>query len=92
MTKSNLVEKSLFQLTIIGSHSITEGSWGRDLRLELKQKPWWDTTYWLVPHGLFSLTSYTTQDLGQAYVCHHSSELGPPISIINPENALQTCL
>lgn len=46
--------------------------------------------YWLVLHGLFSLLPYTTKDYllidGTAY-----SELGPPLSTINQENAPKAC-
>lgn len=44
------------------SHSVIEESQGRNLRLELKQKPWRSAAYRIVPCCLLRLLSYTTQD------------------------------
>lgn len=57
-------------------------------RQELKQRPWRSATNLLVvTHDLPSYLSYTTQDhLSRCATAH--SELNPPISIINLENAL----
>jgi hypothetical protein len=32
-------------------------------RLKPMKRPWRDAAYWLVPHGLFNLLSYRTQNL-----------------------------
>ena len=47
---------------------ITEGSQDRNSnkagtwRQELMERPWRNAAYWLAPHGLLSLLSYSTQD------------------------------
>lgn len=47
--------------------------------------------FWLVPYGLFSLLSSTTQNhLPRGDTTH--SDLAPPTSIINQENDPHTCL
>ena len=57
---------------------------------ELRQRPCWDTLYWLAFHDLVSLLFDTTQDrLPRGGAAH--SELGPPISIPNQEKAPQPC-
>ena len=55
------------------------------------QRPWMGAAYWLAPHGLFSLLSYTTPD-HQPRSAPTQNGLGPSPSIVNYENALQTCL
>lgn len=62
------------------------GTWEQ----ELKRKSWKNTASWLALHGLPNL-SYITQDhlSGGGTVC---SELCPPSSVINQENALQAYL
>lgn len=39
-----------------------EGSRGRNLEAELKQRPSGNMTYWPAPRGLLSLLSYTPQE------------------------------
>lgn len=90
MTKSHLSRKGLFGLHIPIMQFI-EGSRGRNPEAELKQRLWRNSAYWLTPHGLLSRLSYTSW--------HHlprcgppGSELGPPASVTNQENAPQTHL
>ena len=45
-----------------GGDSSQVGTW----RQELVQRPWRDAAYWLVPHGLLSLSSFKTSSLGIA--------------------------
>lgn len=47
--------------------------------------------YWFVPHGLFSLLSYTVQICGATVGGGASPGWGPPVSLSNQENALQIC-
>lgn len=74
------------------SKELKAGSW----KQERVQRPWRNAAHWLACHGLVSLLPYTTQDHhpGTALPPPHPdpSELGPRSSIINQENALQTCL
>jgi hypothetical protein len=64
-TKCNVGRKGF-----ISSHSwkfIILGSRGKIsksgiLRLKLRQKPWRTFTYWVAPHGLLSLLSYTSRN------------------------------
>jgi hypothetical protein len=64
MTKNQFGEERvyclLFHMTVSLSrrNSSREGTW----RQELKQKPWQNTVYWLVPYGLLNLLSYIPQD------------------------------
>lgn len=52
-----------------------------------------NAAYWLAPHGFLSLLPYTIQDyLGVPRGGTTCGELVPPISLIDQENALQTCL
>jgi hypothetical protein len=58
---ANLAYTSTSQSIIEGSqdrNSNWEGTW----RQELMQTPWRDAVYWLAPHDLLSLLSYSTQD------------------------------
>jgi hypothetical protein len=54
------------------------------------QRPWKDAAYWLAPHGLLSLLSYSLQDHqprdGNIY-----NAQGLPISAINQEINPYTC-
>lgn len=61
-----------------------KGSQDRKARQELKQKACRNAANWLAPPGFLSQLSHKPHD-------HCHSELGPPTSIINQENALQTC-
>lgn len=57
MTRVNLEGKGYLaglHFPITGLHA---GNW----RQKLKQKPWRNTAYWIVPLGSLSLLSYTTQ-------------------------------
>ena len=65
---------------------VKAGTQERSSRWELKQRPY--TAHWLAFHDLLILLSYVTQD--QLLRCGTASR--PPTSIINQENASQTCL
>jgi hypothetical protein len=54
------------------------GTW----RQELKQKSWRDVPYWLAPHGLLSLLSYSTQDHQPRYSTTHMDWVLPYQSLI----------
>jgi hypothetical protein len=67
--KGNLLrEERVYLSYTCTSHFITKGSQVRNShragtwRQELMPRPWRGAAYWLVPHGLFSLLSYRTQD------------------------------
>ena len=89
MTKSNLERKELIMFYRL--ESIMEGSQGKSSKRELKQRPWRNTAYWLVIHGLLSLLSYRTQHCLPRQGWHTHSGLGLPTSIITQENVLQIC-
>ena len=38
---------------------VIEGSWDRNSRQELMQKPWRDDAYWLAPQGLLNILPYS---------------------------------
>ena len=79
LTKWNLREKSI---SLIYRLEPIKGSQGRNSR----QRPWKNTSYWLVSHGSFSLLFYKTQNHLSVGATVHS-EMGPPTSIINWEYA-----
>ena len=89
MLKNNLGKNGLIVVYSSTSQFVTEGSEGRNSnragtwKQELMQRPRRSSAYWLTPSG--------SQDHlprgGTAY-----NGLVVPISIINQENALQTCL
>ena len=54
---------------------------------ELNQKPKRNADYWFVPHGLINLLSYASQDYLPSGGTTQNG-LGPLMSIINQENAL----
>lgn len=83
--KTTQEEKGLFLLKAIRSNFITEKSQGRNVRQEVNQKPWRNTAYWPVPHGLLSLLSYAILN-HELRIGNIHRELGPPISIIHQEN------
>ena len=58
---------------------------------EFKQRLWRKTAYWLAPHGLLSLLSYTILN-HLPRVAPPTVNGGPPTSIMNLETALQTGL
>lgn len=58
---------------------------------ELKQKPWRNIVFLLVPHGLFNMLSYRLQTNHQSGVGTTHSGLGPPTAIINQDNSLNLC-
>lgn len=58
LTENNLPEKRV-DLPHIPTTQCIMGSRGKSSRQTLKQRP--RTACWLVPHGLFSVLSYTTQ-------------------------------
>lgn len=62
----------------------TKRSQGRNLRQELKQKPWGNAAYWLSLRGVCILLSYTPQDHQPRSGSPHSA-LGPPASIVHQE-------
>jgi hypothetical protein len=62
MIKSNLGRKGLtsaYNPSV--THFIKERSQGRNWKQKLKQTPWRDTVYWLVPQDLLSLPTYPIQ-------------------------------
>lgn len=56
--------KGLFHLRLPGhSSSVKEVQELKNLKAEVKQKPWRSVAYWLVPRGLLDLLlPYTTQN------------------------------
>lgn len=58
MTKSTWGEEGLSHLVILRSHSITEGSQGKNSR----QEPWRHIAFWPDTHILPSVLSYIIQD------------------------------
>lgn len=90
LTKSNLRNKDLFGLCILGHSSLWEAK-ARTWRQEVKQRTQKNTAYLIPSHDLLGLLSCITQDyLPRGGTIH--SELGLPTFIINQENALQICL
>lgn len=64
--------------------------WKKPQAQELRQRPCWDSLYWLSFHDLVSLLFDTIQDhLPRGGTVHR--ELGLPTSIPNQENAPQPC-
>jgi hypothetical protein len=55
------------------------------------QRPRRGAAYWLASHGLLSLLSQRTQDYQHRDSTTHNG-LGPPPSVSNKEQFLQTCL
>jgi hypothetical protein len=73
MTKSNLglgggggYFRILFCLYVL-TQSLMKGSQGRNLRLELKKRLWWNTADWLSPCGLLSLFLCSLGPLAQEW-------------------------
>ena len=68
MTKKQAGEERVYLASAFTSLFVTDGSQDRNSnragtwRQELMQRPWRGAAFWLVPHGLLSLTSYKTQD------------------------------
>ena len=58
------------------SREIWTGTWRQDWM----QRPWKGAAYWLIPHGLFSLLSYRTQDHQPRNGPSHNG-LGPLLSV-----------
>lgn len=83
-TKINLGIKGLLSSSSFGKAKA--GPWTQ----ELKQKPWKEAAYWLVPCSLFSLLSDSTLD-DQLRGCTALRGLGFPTSIIIQENTSHSC-
>ena len=62
MTRSHYRGWGLFHLTTLRSHSIAEGSQGRDLVAGADAEAMEGAACWLAPHGLLNLLSCRTQD------------------------------
>ena len=58
ITRSPLWKKGFISNAGKSGQALKAGTW----RQELKQRPWRSTDYWLAPHGLLSLLSYSYQD------------------------------
>lgn len=72
-TKSNTGRKKMFlphRLVYHRGKSERQFKWGRSWGQELMQRPWTDVAYWLAPHGLHNLLSFSTQD--------HQPGVAPP--------------
>lgn len=93
MPKARWGGKGLFNSLHFTLWSITGGSQERagTWMQELMQRPWRSTAYWIAPHDLLSLLSYTTQ-------CHQPRDgttlhgMRPATSNINQKITLQACL
>jgi hypothetical protein len=87
MTNSNLGRKGfIFSYSV---RSIMKGSQGKTPWRRLKQKPWRDAAYRLVPRGLLNMLSYTTQDHFPRGGAIHTG-LDPLMSITNHQTSPQT--
>ena len=60
MSKSHLKEGKVYFLFPLTSS--LSGGLGQDLKAGLEAEPWKNAAYWLDPHGLLSLLSYTLQN------------------------------
>lgn len=56
----------------------------------MRQRPGMDAAYCLAHHTLLNLLSFSTQERHPKDGTIHN-ELGPPTSITDQENALETC-
>lgn len=86
MIKSNLEEVCFCLQFRVHHEEVRAGTRAGASSQELKQRPCRSTAYWFAQ----SLSSIL-QDHQQKYGTAHSG-LSPPISVINQENALQSCL
>jgi hypothetical protein len=81
MIKSNLQSITSTYVSQ-SSFIIMKRTQDRSRRQELELRPWGSIAYWLAPHGLSNLLSYSTQDHLPKGVTN-CSELSPPKSITN---------
>lgn len=89
MTKANMEKKEF--ISDYTSQSIMKKSQDRHLQTGTGAEATEAAAYWPIPCGWLSLLSYAFQDhLPRGGTAHNG--LGPPTSITNQENPLQTCL
>ena len=86
-------EKAYFilQLVSASSRKVRVGAQGRNLEVRTEAEAVERCSSLACFHGLLSLLSYTTQD-HQPWDGTVPGELGPPTSIINEENVVQSLL